>query len=152
VLQQNKRHPMSTSPLKTVSTIIPTLRYRDAKAAIAFLQRAFGFEPKLVVEGDGDMIEHAQLTFGNGMIMLSSLRDGEYDTHLVHPSDIDRRQTQAPYILVEDPDSHHDQAKEAGAEIVIELTSPGHGGRLYAARDPEGYMWNFGSYDPWVDV
>ena len=56
----------------TLSTIIPTLRYRDAPAAIDWLCKAFGFEALLVVPGENATIAHAQLTFGSGMIMLGS--------------------------------------------------------------------------------
>ena len=58
---------------QTVATIIPSLRYRDALAAIDWLCRAFGFEKHAVYAGDGGVVHHAQLTFGNGMIMLGSV-------------------------------------------------------------------------------
>ena len=54
------------------STIIPTLRYKDAPKAIDWLCKAFGFERHLVVPGDNDTIAHAQLRYGNAMIMLGS--------------------------------------------------------------------------------
>jgi uncharacterized glyoxalase superfamily protein PhnB len=62
------------------ATTIPTLRYRDAAAAIEWLCRAFGFERHLVVPGDAGTIAHAQLRFGNGMIMLGSARDDAFGT------------------------------------------------------------------------
>ena len=61
---------MTANNRTSSSTIIPTLRYRDAAAAIEWLCLAFGFERHLVVPGDGGTIAHAQLTFGRGMIML----------------------------------------------------------------------------------
>ena len=60
------------------STVIPGFRYRNANAAIGFLVDAFDFEVRLVVEGEGDLIEHAQLVHGAGMVMISSTRDNEY--------------------------------------------------------------------------
>jgi uncharacterized glyoxalase superfamily protein PhnB len=57
---------------ETKCTVIPALRYRDAAAAIDWLCRAFGFERHLVVPGENGGIAHAQLTMGNGMIMLGS--------------------------------------------------------------------------------
>ena len=65
---------MASQAKDTSATIIPALRYRDARAAIEFLCRAFGFEKTLVVDGPNNTIAHAQLTFGNGMIMLGSIR------------------------------------------------------------------------------
>ena len=60
-----------------MSSVIPTLRYRNARAAIDFLVAAFGFQARMVVEGEGDAIDHAQLVLGTGMIMLGSHRDDE---------------------------------------------------------------------------
>ena len=62
----------------TTATLIPTLRYRDAASAIGWLCTAFGFEKRLVVLGEDGTIAHAQLTFGNGMVMLGSARDDDF--------------------------------------------------------------------------
>lgn len=58
----------------TQSTVIPCLRYRDALSAIEWLCDTFGFEQHLVAVEDDGSISHAQLRFGNGMIMLGSVR------------------------------------------------------------------------------
>jgi uncharacterized glyoxalase superfamily protein PhnB len=137
--------PSETKP----ATIIPALRYRDAPAAIEWLCRAFGFEKHLVVPDEKGGVAHAQLTFGNGMIMLGSGQGGDYDTLVVQPSDAGGV-TQAPYIVVAEVDAHYARAKAAGAEIVIDIADQDYGGRLYVCRDPEGHVWNFGSYDPWA--
>jgi uncharacterized glyoxalase superfamily protein PhnB len=65
-------------PKSTRATVIPAMRYRNAPAAIEWLCKAFGFEEQAVYAGENGVIEHAQLTFGNGMIMLSSVRDTEF--------------------------------------------------------------------------
>jgi hypothetical protein len=39
----------------TASTVISTMGYEDAPAAIDFLQRAFGFEARMVVQ-DGEIV------------------------------------------------------------------------------------------------
>jgi uncharacterized glyoxalase superfamily protein PhnB len=52
------------------------------------------------------------------------------------------------YLVVDDPDAHHDRAKEAGAEIVLGLKDEDYGSRGYTARDPEGNLWSFGTYRP----
>lgn len=141
---------MGSEPKDTTATIIPTLRYHDAAKAIEFLCNAFGFETLLVVPGEGDTIQHAQLTYGNGMIMLGSVRDNPFDELQKTPRDVGGVGTQSPYIVVVDVDAHHRQAVEAGAEIVMEPEDQDYGGRLYVCRDPEGYLWSFGTYDPWL--
>ncbi len=135
---------------ETQARIIPALRYRDAPAAIDWLCKAFGFERHLVVPGDAGTIAHAQLTFENSMVMLGSVRaDGEYDHLIASPANAGGV-TQAPYIIVADADAHYARAKAAGAEMLMDIADQDHGGRAYTCRDPEGHVWNFGTYDPWI--
>ena len=42
-----------------------------------------------------------------------------------------------------------ERARKHGAEILMEPEDKPYGGRGYACADPEGYLWWFGSYDPW---
>ena len=141
---------MSASAKATTATIIPTLRYKDAVAAIDWLCEAFGFEKHLVVPDDDGGIAHAQLTFGNGMIMLGSARTDEFGLMIKQPVELDGAQTQTPYVIVEDVDAHYERASAAGASIVMEPEDQSYGGRFYNCRDPEGHLWNFGTYDPWA--
>jgi uncharacterized glyoxalase superfamily protein PhnB len=121
--------------------IIPTLRYKDAKAAIDFLDRAFGLERKAVHENEDGTIGHAELTYGRGMVMLgtSGVGDPQFDT----------RQSSI-YVIVSDPDALYERAKAAGAEITRELQDTDYGSREFSARDPEGNAWSFGTYDPFA--
>ncbi len=132
------------------SIIIPTIRYKDAPAAIEWLCSAFGFEKHLVVPGENGAIAHAQLSFGNAMIMLGSERDNEYDKFVKTPKDLDGINTQTAYIIVEKIDEHYRRAIDTGAEIIVDIKDEDYGGRGYSCQDPEGYMWNFGSYNPWA--
>ena len=140
---------MTTLAKDTTATIIPGLRYRDAPTAIEWLCEAFGFEKHLVVPGENGTIDHAQLVFGNGMIMLGSARDDAFG-QLQKPLDAqDAPVSKSAYIIVTDVDAHHARAVAAGATVVMEPEDQHYGGRLYSCRDPEGNLWNFGSYDPW---
>ncbi len=134
------------------SAVIPGLRYKDAPAAIEWLCEVFGFSRHLVVPDDRGGIAHAQLVLGNGMIMLGSAqKDGEYDQLVRLPQEVGAN-TQAAYIVVQHVDEHYRHSVESGAEIVYEISDQPYGGRLYSALDPEGHLWNFGSYDPWVEA
>jgi uncharacterized glyoxalase superfamily protein PhnB len=128
--------------------IVPTMRYRDARGMIEWLGKAFGFEPHLIVEDRAGGIAHAQLVLGDSMIMLGSHRDDEFG-RLQSPAIPDFPVTQSPYIIVDDPDAMHERVRRARAEIVMPLKDEDYGGRGFSARDPEGQLWNFGSYDPW---
>jgi uncharacterized glyoxalase superfamily protein PhnB len=121
--------------------VIPTLRYQDAKGAIDFLERAFGFERKAVMENDDGTIGHAELTHGRGMVMIGSagMGDPQFDTG--HAS---------IYVVVDDPDAVHERARTAGAEVTRDLADMDYGSREFSARDPEGNVWSFGTYDPFA--
>ena len=119
-------------------TVFPTLSYDDAQAAIDFLVDAFGAERHAVYSGDDGQIQHAELRFGNGIVMLGS-SSGD-----------------APaagggiYIVVDDPDAHCGRARAAGAEITRDLDDEPYGSREYSAKDPEGKSWHFGTYQPFA--
>ena len=118
-----------------IQSIYPTYRYRDAPEAIDFLERAFGFERGMVVEGPNGTVAHAELHLAGEWIMLGSKRDD------IFPSG-----PTTTYVVVDDPDALHDRAKAAGAEIVRELVDTDYGSRDFAARDPDGNVWTFGTY------
>jgi len=119
--------------------IIPTLRYKDAKGAIDFLERAFAFERKAVYENEDGTVAHAELTHGRGMVMIgtSGAGDPQFET-----------KQSSIYVVVADPDALYEKAKAAGAHIVRELEDMDYGSREFSARDPEGNAWSFGTYDP----
>ncbi len=95
------------------STIVPSLRYRNALVAIDWLVRAFGFEKQAVYLGpDNTTVMHAQLTFGNGMVMLGSVDNGgEVGKLIVQPEEIGLRETKGIYLIVTDADAVHATAK-----------------------------------------
>lgn len=133
------------------SRAIPGLRYVDAHAAMAWLERVLGFERRLVVPTEDGGVAHAQLVLDDDiMVMLGSHRADAYGEHLVPPGDIGGRVTQAPYLVVPDLPAHYQRAVEAGATVVKPLEAQDYGGALYTVRDPEGHVWNVGSYDPWA--
>lgn len=130
------------------STIIPTMRYADAAKMVPWLCDAFGFERHLVVEDGAGGIAHAQLTLGEAMIMLGSAREDAFGRLQSTPAKLGGT-TQSPYLVVDEVDAICERARRAGAEIVIEPKDEDYGGRGFSCRDPEGHLWNFGSYDPW---
>jgi len=131
------------------SPVIPTMRYHDAPRMVDWLCDTFGFRRHLVVpDGDGG-IAHAELAVGGGMIMLGSWRDDEWGA-LVKTARDAGAITQSVYVVIPTVDAHYAHAKAAGAEIVQDIEDKPYGGRGYSARDPEGQLWSFGSFDPWA--
>ena len=130
------------------STVIPTLRYRNAPQMIDWLCETFGFARHLVVEDGSGGTAHAQLTLGAGMIMLGTARDDAFGQLQGTPAGLGGT-TQSPYVVVADADAVYVKAKAAGAEIVMPIRDEDYGGRHFSCRDPESHLCNFGSYDPW---
>jgi uncharacterized glyoxalase superfamily protein PhnB len=85
------------------------------------------------------------------MIMLSSLGDSDWAKKAGLRTVAEAGgNTQAPYVVIDDVDRHAARSRAAGAEIVSAPEDQDYGGRVYSARDPEGYVWSLGSYDPWA--
>jgi len=127
--------------------IFPAVRYRDADAAVTFLERAFGATEKAVYRGDDGIIHHAELFLGAGLVMV-----GQYTPEGWLGGDPPRplASTVSIYIVIDHPDRHRAVAGGAGATIVRELEDMDYGSREYSARDPEGNLWSFGTYDPYA--
>jgi uncharacterized glyoxalase superfamily protein PhnB len=124
------------------------MQYADALAAIDFLERAFGFTRHAVYPGDGGRaVAHAELRAGEngGIVMLGSTRT---DSRAYRSPKDAGGVTHGIYIVVKDIDAHHARAKAAGAEVIHPLEDTDYGSRNYTVRDPEGFLWSFGTYDP----
>jgi len=120
--------------------LYPALRYRDTPAALDWLERAFGFEKVVAYEDDGGRIVHAEMRWGDAMIMCGSQRDDDTFGDHVGQSWV--------YATHADPDALHARATAAGAEVIRELTDTDYGSREFSVRDPEGNVWSFGTYEP----
>ena len=128
----------------TVPNIFPCFRYADAPKAIEWLNKAFGFEKQFVVPGENNTVAHAQLRLGAGMIMMGS--GGKPD-----PKNPWADAPYGTYVMVADIDAHFARAQAAGAKIERPLTDTDYGAREYSARDCDGHLWSFGTYDPYAD-
>jgi uncharacterized glyoxalase superfamily protein PhnB len=125
------------------------MRYRDVGAASDWLCIAFGFHKHLVATSENGRVHYAELTFGDAMFMLAAVHDGTLDGYMKQPDEIGGAETQGCYLMVSDADAYYARAKTSGAEIILEIQDDDFGGRSFACRDPEGHIWNFGTYDPW---
>lgn len=117
-----------------MSSISPTIRSIDADATIAFLKDAFDFAEGNVFRGEDGRVAHAELWYADGLVMLGGTSGAQA------PGSV--------YVVVDDPDAHHGRAVAAGAEITMPLTDQDYGSRDYAATDPDGNTWFFGTYRP----
>lgn len=118
-------------------SLFPIVLYRDANAAIAWLESAFGFELLMLVPNEDGTVAHAEISFAGEVIML-----GTTTTEPTEPF------WRGVYVCVDDIDAHFAQAVEAGASIERPPSDTDYGSRDYWARDLEGYIWHFGTYRP----
>lgn len=126
-----------------VPTIYPTILYDDAKAAIRTLTEGLGFTEEAVYEGENGTVLHAELSCGNGRVMLGSKgRGGIFAKAMADagPSGV--------YVVVDEVDAHHARAVEYGVEVLMPPTDQDYGSRDYMVRDAEGNVWSFGTYAP----
>jgi len=130
--------------------VVPVLRYRDLPAAIGWLCKAFGFEKQRIIVDRNGAISFAQLIYGSSLIMVGAVRASAFDKLMKQPDEVGGAETQVCYLFVADAHVHCTRAAAAGAEIVFHVEDRGNGGRSYTCRDPEGHLWNFGTYNPWL--
>jgi uncharacterized glyoxalase superfamily protein PhnB len=135
---------------QTRSTVMPTLRYRDANAAIDWLCNVLGFAKHAVYPGPNNTVGHAELTHNGGMIMLGSQKDDDYGKGFKAPGELGNVETRSSYVIVKDADAVYARAEAAGAPIVRPLQNTDYGSREFTVKDPEGHSWSVGTYDPWA--
>ena len=121
-------------------TLIPAIFYRDPKAAMTFLERAFGFETTMLIEDpNGGPDFHGQMQAGGSTLMIG--REGS----LAHtsPASVNGKNTQSLSLQIEtDVDAHCARARAQGAEVFAEPETQFYGDRTYRCRDPEGHIWS----------
>jgi uncharacterized glyoxalase superfamily protein PhnB len=121
--------------------IIPAVSYLDVPAALAWLQKAFGFEIEMIIEDEQGNPMHSELRYDGGIVMVGS----EWSADHKSPASIGRKCTQSVHVKVSDDiDGHCARAEAAGAEILQRPDTQFYGDRTYRARDPEGHIWTFG--------
>ncbi len=118
--------------------LIPGLSYHDPRAALAWLEKALGFEMLMLLEDDKGDIAHAEMRLGEATIMVGS----EWSASHRSPKSIGGVNTQAIHIHIEtDLDAHFARATAAGGEVFAKPETQFYGDRTYRVRDPEGHIW-----------
>ncbi len=136
-----------TETKTSTQTFYPSMRYADARAAIAWLVDTFGFKEDVCYSADDGSVAHAQVRFHDGVVMLGSARDDGYPAKTPLEAGA---VTGVIYVAVPpgEIDAHYERAKAAGAKIRGDIHDTDYGSREYSAVDPEGYLWSFGTYRP----
>jgi uncharacterized glyoxalase superfamily protein PhnB len=118
-------------------------------AMVDWLSEAYGLEKRRLATSESGGFQRAQLACGDSIILVVGAEDPKLERLVVHPDQIGGVETQACYLVVSDIDAHFARAVAKGAEIVSGIEGKDRGDRYYVARDPEGHIWMFGTYDPY---
>lgn len=124
-------------------TVIPTVVYRDPRAAQAWLERAFGFETRMLIEGpDGDDSNiHLEMGAEDGLVFVG----GRWTDRVRSPLDVGGASTTVLHVHLQGGiEAHFARARDAGATVLQEPEDQFYGDRTYRVLDPEGHMWVFG--------
>ena len=129
------------------SPITPVVFYRDPKAALKWLEAAFGFETSMLVTDDAGRVGHAEMSFGEGRIGVGEEFGAEGllgPAKMRSPASLDGVGTQFIRVeLADGVDAHCAKAEAAGARITQRPADQFYGARVYRALDLEGHVWNF---------
>jgi uncharacterized glyoxalase superfamily protein PhnB len=130
---------MSTANLHRPA-FIPSLAYKDNRAALKWLREAFGFEVSEVLTDSKDNIVHAEMSFGDGVVMIGT----EYFAWTKSPLTLGGANTARIHVRIDkDIDGHYARAVAAGAKIEMKPADQFYGDRTYIAADLEGHHWTF---------
>ena len=120
--------------------ISPYLTSRNVEASLDFYERAFGFTKKDTLMSPEGKVQHAEMTFQDGLVMMGA--EGAWSPMQApatsgHPCPINL------YVYCEDVDALHARAKAAGAKITGEPQDMFWGDRVCMITDLDGYPWTF---------
>ncbi|MEQ1770289.1 MAG: VOC family protein [Devosia sp.] len=135
-----------SGPKDTRVSLMPIMRYTDCNKAVDMFTKVFGFTEGNSFRDDNGNVQHAELWFGNGGIMIGPVADTEFGKHMRQPRQAGGV-TATVFAVVADPDAHFERSKAAGLEILDPIKNQDYGSREYSVRDPEGFIWTFGTYD-----
>lgn len=126
------------------AALYPILLYRDADAAMDWLERALGFSRGEDVRADDGRVAHAEMSLGSATVMLGTAGAGREPFRSLPAAG------SLVYCAVEDVEAVYDRARAAGADIPLAPTDTDYGSRDFTVRDPERNLWAFGTYRPQV--
>ena len=98
--------------------IVPSVFYKDPRAALDWLAKAFGFRRTMVIRDAQGRIAHAEMRLGDGVVYVG----GEWSDFAVSAASVEGRNTQTVHVhLQAGLDAHCEQARLAGAVILVVL-------------------------------
>lgn len=131
---------ISYNPAAGFPRIMPSLRYEDVSSALTWLSQVFGLKEYLRWVDENGIVRFAAMRIDNAFVELMAANGG-YQT----PKRLGVV-CQTVVVLVDDVDSHYQDARGSGATIIAEPEDKPWGLRQYTAEDLEGHHWEFSQY------
>ena len=135
-----------TEPHPSPATLYAYLSYRDAPAALRWLERAFGFTTTMEYPDDRGGLMHAEMRWEEVSFTVFTDYDG-YD----RPARKGETVGHGLYICLTSQagvDAVHASAAAAGGTVVWTPEMSEWGNYRCRVLDPEGYEWTFGTHRP----
>lgn len=121
------------------ATLSSGVYYKDPRAALVWLETAFGFETIMLIEAPDGSVVHSEMRFGESTLMIGA----EWSDDHKSPASIGGKNTQTIHIQIEDSvEAHCERARAAGAVIFAEPETQFYGARTYRCRDQEGHIFS----------
>lgn len=129
---------------QTTPSFASSVVYQEPLKMFEWLETAFGFEPYFLITDKDGNLAHAQMSFGNGLVMVGYVWNDDYAS----PAALGGKNTQSVRVqLAEGIEEHCARARAAGAEIIQPPESQFYGEKTYRAKDPEGHVWTFSQFE-----
>jgi uncharacterized glyoxalase superfamily protein PhnB len=122
-----------------VPWLTPYLTVRDARAAIAFFETAFGFAVRDSMEDDGAVM-HVEMTYHDQLIVMFA-PEGAFGSTARTPKSSSAIAPQSFYLYVDNVDAVYARALDAGAKSLSEPQDQFWGDRFAQVEDLDGYRW-----------
>jgi PhnB protein len=135
---------VAAAPTTPNGGIWAALNYANAEAGVRYLVEVYGFEPQLVVPGEGPgEIAHSQLRWPEGGVVQAASATREDNVFAARPTG-----AESLYVITADPLAVYRRCVDAAADVVLEPMAPDYDpdGLVFTVRDPEGNLWSFGTY------
>lgn len=122
---------------------VPAVFYKEPRAALEWLETAFGFRRTMVIADPEGRIAHAEMRLGSGLVYVG----GEWSDFAVSAASVEGRNTQTVHVHLEAGlEAHCERARQAGATILMEPADQFYGDRSYRVGDLEGHVWTFSQF------
>jgi PhnB protein len=137
-----KKKTKKVAPIpRSYKILTPYLAVRDAAKALDWYKNALGAKERMRMPGPAGKIMHAELQFGDCVLMLAD----EFPGMNTSPQTLNGTPVSL-LLYVKDVDAAFKKAVEAGATPKFPPENKFYGDRMAAIVDPFGHVWSLSTH------